>query len=218
MQKTKTASFIAFDEAFLELIGTEAKLQTIQSFEGEDANHVHEAPVYLSQTGELVFADTSVIGWLWALDVETHEVRSNLFPCHWHPPRSLPLITIADSKDQNQSYTSQCERCNPLRFPAILDHQWLPNTSSLELFFAHQARSDFCNRRDNHLLHGSEQLPTRPSKFAKRPNLHISRQHPLHRSSIRLGSILARSRTARITDSDLLLPHGIQEVARAEQQ
>ncbi|KAK5948926.1 hypothetical protein OHC33_010012 [Knufia fluminis] len=75
MQKTKTASFIAFDEAFLELIGTEAKLQTIQSFEGEDANHVHEAPVYLSQTGELVFADTSVIGWLWALDVETHETR-----------------------------------------------------------------------------------------------------------------------------------------------
>lgn len=78
MQRIKAADFIAFDEAFLELIGPGAKLELIQPFEGEDANQVHEAPVYVPQTNELVFADTSVVGWLWALDVETHTVRGHV--------------------------------------------------------------------------------------------------------------------------------------------
>lgn len=50
--------------------------ETIQSFSGADADHVHEAPVYLPSTNELVFADTSVIGWLWATNIDTHEVNN----------------------------------------------------------------------------------------------------------------------------------------------
>jgi len=74
MQTMKAADFIAFNEDFFEFIGKDAKVEMVQAFEGEDAEHVHEAPAYVPQTGELVFADTSVIGWLWALDLETSTV------------------------------------------------------------------------------------------------------------------------------------------------
>lgn len=75
VQRIKAADFVAFDEAFLELIGADAKLEVVLGFGGEEANHVHEAPVYVPQTKELVFADTSVVGWLWALNVKTHTYR-----------------------------------------------------------------------------------------------------------------------------------------------
>lgn len=74
-QRVTSADFIAFSEDFLDLIGKNAKMEKAFAFEGEDAQHVHEAPVYLHQTGELVFADTSVQGWLWALDVTTYSAR-----------------------------------------------------------------------------------------------------------------------------------------------
>jgi len=76
MQRIRTADFIAFDEVFLDLVGGNAKVEMVQAFEGDDAEHVHEAPVYLPSTGELLYADTSVVGWLWALDVKTHTVRA----------------------------------------------------------------------------------------------------------------------------------------------
>lgn len=107
LQKIKAADFIAFDEVFLQLTGSDPKLELVQSFEGEDANHVHEAPVYVPQTGELVFADTSVVGWLWALDIETHMVRAS--PSHVFTTFTVYcLLTFiaADSKDQNQPSAS----------------------------------------------------------------------------------------------------------------
>ena len=76
MQRIKDADFIAFDDVFLDLIGGNARVDMAQAFEGDDADHVHEAPVYLPSTGELLYADTSVVGWLWALDVETHTVHA----------------------------------------------------------------------------------------------------------------------------------------------
>lgn len=76
IQKIKAADFIAFDKIFLDLMGEGARLEMIQAFEGDEMNHVHEAPVYVPSTGELVYADTSVVGWLWGLDVQTHRVRT----------------------------------------------------------------------------------------------------------------------------------------------
>ncbi|KAK4894780.1 hypothetical protein LTR27_007168 [Elasticomyces elasticus] len=70
----KQADFIAWDQSFLDIIGTSAKLERIQSFP-DDENHVHEAPVYLSETNELLFSDTHVTGWLWAINIDTHETR-----------------------------------------------------------------------------------------------------------------------------------------------
>lgn len=66
---------MAFHEDFLNLIGRGAKLEMAHQFTGTDAQHVHEAPVYVRETNELVFADTSVVGWLWALDIDKHQVR-----------------------------------------------------------------------------------------------------------------------------------------------
>lgn len=79
MAHLKKADFIAFDKDFLSFLGQNAKLEVAQSFEGEDANHVHEAPVYIPDTGDFVFADTSVVGWLWVLNIETNKV------CHSKP-------------------------------------------------------------------------------------------------------------------------------------
>lgn len=75
----KHADFIAFDEAFFGFLGREPKFQIAHSFPPDERGHVHEAPVYVVESNELVFADTSVIGWLYALDVETFEV--SIGPC-----------------------------------------------------------------------------------------------------------------------------------------
>lgn len=76
MAQLKQANFVTFQDDFLSWIGKDARMEPVQLFEGEDANHVHEAPVYIPDTSEFVFADTSVIGWLWGLDVKTHKVRT----------------------------------------------------------------------------------------------------------------------------------------------
>ena len=70
--KIKAADFIAWDESFLDIIGPQAKLERIQTF--EPPYQVHEAPVYLSQTNELLYSDTSIQGWLYAINVDSHEV------------------------------------------------------------------------------------------------------------------------------------------------
>ncbi|KAK5733571.1 hypothetical protein LTR17_009559 [Elasticomyces elasticus] len=77
----KQADFIAWDQSFLDAIGTSAKLERIQSFP-DDENHVHEAPVYLPETNELLFSDTHMTGWLWAVNIDTHETRK----IHTNPP------------------------------------------------------------------------------------------------------------------------------------
>lgn len=69
----KQKDFIALDCAFFDILGPWASLEKIQSFEGEPA-HVHEAPAYVPETNELFFSDTSVTGWLWAIDVDTYKV------------------------------------------------------------------------------------------------------------------------------------------------
>lgn len=76
MDVFRDTSFVAFHQDFLSLIGRDAKLETVHKFSGVDAEHVHEAPVYNPATNELVFADTLVVGWLWALEIDTHKVRS----------------------------------------------------------------------------------------------------------------------------------------------
>ena len=70
----KTADFIAWDESFFEIIGPEAKIECIQAF--PELRHVHEAPVYVPESNELLFADTSAVGWLWAIDIDTHRASA----------------------------------------------------------------------------------------------------------------------------------------------
>lgn len=79
MKQIKEHSFIVFDEAFTGILGRDAKLETIHTFNGIDATRVHEAPVFIPEIRELVFADTSAIGWLYAINVETHEVSFILY-------------------------------------------------------------------------------------------------------------------------------------------
>ncbi|KAJ5629392.1 hypothetical protein N7528_003049 [Penicillium herquei] len=74
LSEIKQQDFIAWDHSFFNIIGPQATLERIQSFEGEPP-HVHEAPAYSPETNELFFADTSVSGWLWAIDVDTYETR-----------------------------------------------------------------------------------------------------------------------------------------------
>lgn len=75
LKTIKAADFIAWDPAFFDFIGTEARLERILGFpEGE--GHVHEAPVYVPETNELLFSDTSAVGWLWGIDVDTYKVSS----------------------------------------------------------------------------------------------------------------------------------------------
>ncbi|KAJ5546082.1 hypothetical protein N7494_003667 [Penicillium frequentans] len=74
LAQVKSKDFIAWDHSFFNIIGQQAKLEKIQSFEGEPP-HVHEAPAYVPETNELFYADTSVTGWLWAINVDTHETR-----------------------------------------------------------------------------------------------------------------------------------------------
>ncbi|ETN40658.1 uncharacterized protein HMPREF1541_04937 [Cyphellophora europaea CBS 101466] len=76
LSSIRSAHFIAFDPAFFtSVLGASATLTTLHSFTSPDDQHVHEAPVYLPATHELLFADTSVSGWLWALDVSTAAIR-----------------------------------------------------------------------------------------------------------------------------------------------
>ncbi|KAI7301207.1 hypothetical protein KC315_g16778 [Hortaea werneckii] len=75
LAKLADASFVAWDEQFLDVIGSDARVETIQTFESPEDTHVHEAPVYVAETNELVFSDTSQIGWLWAVNTDSHETR-----------------------------------------------------------------------------------------------------------------------------------------------
>ncbi|KAI6900190.1 hypothetical protein KC318_g6892 [Hortaea werneckii] len=75
LAKLADASFVAWDEQFLDVIGSDARVETIQTFESPEDTHVHEAPVYVAETNELVFSDTSQIGWLWAVNIDSHETR-----------------------------------------------------------------------------------------------------------------------------------------------
>lgn len=74
----KQASFVAFDDAFFGFLGQEPKFEVAYAFPAGEDKHVHEAPVFVEETNELVFADTSVEGWLFGLNVETFQVQSIL--------------------------------------------------------------------------------------------------------------------------------------------
>ena len=77
-QQIKSSSYISFNDGFLTYIGTSARFEHAQVFQGIDAEHVHEAPVYVPQLDELIYADTMVVGWLWALNTKTHEVSQQV--------------------------------------------------------------------------------------------------------------------------------------------
>lgn len=74
LKRMKSTDFIAWDASFFSIIGSDAKLEKIQSFEGQPPR-VHEAPAFVPESNELFFADTSETGWLWAINVDTHEVQ-----------------------------------------------------------------------------------------------------------------------------------------------
>ncbi len=80
MKQIKAADFIAFDSEFLGVIGPDAKLDTIHTFTGDEADHVHEAPIWLPDSNELLFSDTTAIGWLYAINIDTHAVPHPLSP------------------------------------------------------------------------------------------------------------------------------------------
>ncbi|EME85711.1 uncharacterized protein MYCFIDRAFT_119346, partial [Pseudocercospora fijiensis CIRAD86] len=75
LRKIKSSDFIAYDASFFETIGPDAKLEKIQSFPPSQ-NHVHEAPVYLPDTNELLYSDTTLIGTAFAIEIDTHKVRN----------------------------------------------------------------------------------------------------------------------------------------------
>lgn len=94
----RNTDFIAWDTQFLEIIGPDASIERIAAFPGEE--HVHEAPVYMQETNELLFSDTSALGWLWAIDVDTHEVcMCFLAKTLSYPSRLMTLY--ADTQDHN---------------------------------------------------------------------------------------------------------------------
>jgi len=74
VSRIQAASFIAWDETFLDVIGPHAKVETIQTFRKPESKHVHEAPAYIPETNELIYSDTSMVGVLWAIDIDTHAV------------------------------------------------------------------------------------------------------------------------------------------------
>lgn len=79
LKKMRSSDFIAWDASFFNLVGPDAKLERIQSFVGQPAR-VHEAPAYVPETNELFFSDTAETGWLWAINVDTHEVQYLVLP------------------------------------------------------------------------------------------------------------------------------------------
>lgn len=84
----KSSDFIAFNVAFLDVIGPDAKLETIHTFSGADAKHVHEAPIYLPDTNEVLVSDTAIAGWMHAVNLDTHAVSIPNPP--FPPPSILP--------------------------------------------------------------------------------------------------------------------------------
>lgn len=74
LASAKESHFMIWSGIFADLIGPKGKLEKIQSF-GEGERNVHEAPAYLPETNELLFSDTTIVGWLWAVNVDTHEAR-----------------------------------------------------------------------------------------------------------------------------------------------
>ena len=70
----KCAKFLVWDETFLNFLGPDAKVESVQSFPADEYN-VHEAPVFVPETNELIYSDSSVVGWLWAVNTDTHKVR-----------------------------------------------------------------------------------------------------------------------------------------------
>ena len=100
LNSIKSSDFIAWDTLFLNVIGPHAKLERIQSFEGE-APTVHEAPAYVPETNELFFSDTSVTGWLWAIEVDTLQVTITIctaIPKQLGPDANLPIARLARLK------------------------------------------------------------------------------------------------------------------------
>lgn len=76
MNQTAAAEFIAFDPQFLSVLGPSAKLERVLNFTSDEAELVHEAPIYVPETNELLFSTTTAVGWLWALSLETLQVRN----------------------------------------------------------------------------------------------------------------------------------------------
>ena len=76
MNRIASADFIAFEPQFFSILGGSATLERILNFTDGEDEHVHEAPVYIPETNELLFSTTTAIGWLWALDLDTLEVRN----------------------------------------------------------------------------------------------------------------------------------------------
>jgi hypothetical protein len=72
LKSIKAADFIAWDSSFFDFIGPDAKVERILSF--PNVEHVHEAPIFVPETNELLFSDTSALGWLWAINVDTYKV------------------------------------------------------------------------------------------------------------------------------------------------
>ena len=69
----RNSDFIAWDLCFFDILEQDAKLERIQWLVGEPAC-VHEAPAYVSETNELVFSDTRVTGWWWAIEIDKRKV------------------------------------------------------------------------------------------------------------------------------------------------
>ncbi|KAK4630971.1 Lactonohydrolase oryL, partial [Fulvia fulva] len=74
LNKIKTADFIAFDGSFFDIIGMNAKIERIQSFL-VDKQRVHEAHVYLPESNELLYPDTTEAGFMYAINIDSHELR-----------------------------------------------------------------------------------------------------------------------------------------------
>lgn len=71
-----SADFIAFSPDLLPLLGPSATLERIVNFTGPESELVHEAPAYVPDTNELFFSTTTAIGRLWALNLDTLELRN----------------------------------------------------------------------------------------------------------------------------------------------
>jgi gluconolactonase len=54
LKRIKFTDLIAWDASFFSIIGSDAKLEKIQSFEGQPPR-MHEAPVFVPETNELFF-------------------------------------------------------------------------------------------------------------------------------------------------------------------
>lgn len=88
----KTADFVAWDQSFFDLVlGPEAGIETILSFPG--VQHVHEAPVYVPETEELLFSDITLVGSLWAISVNA---PYKVVLCHCLTIMNLHVFCVRD--------------------------------------------------------------------------------------------------------------------------